>query len=229
MLYKKLFYFDIETVGQYSNLEQLKKNDVIGYNLFLKKYKNNSWMVDKYGSVENAYLGDSPISTTFGKIVCISFGYYHSKNIQGYTISSICEHDERELIKKFVDLINKVSNKGMLLSGYMIKSFDIPWVVHKITKYGLEFPRLLDVYGKKQWDILAFDLADEWKQGGRYYIPFDEVAYELGVESPKDKMDGSKVHKTYWDEDDLNSIRVYCEKDVEACLRISEKMLKYKL
>jgi hypothetical protein len=96
-------------------------------------------------------------------------------------------------------------------------------------KYNIEQPKLLDIYGKKPWETATFDLADEWKQQFKYYVSFDEVAYELGVDSPKDDIDGSLVHKTYWEENDLNRIKTYCEKDVVTCLRVAEKMLKYKI
>lgn len=229
MFYKKLFYFDIETVGQYKNLESLKESDTRGYDLFLKKFKNNPWMEERFENPERAYLENAPVFSTYGKIVCISFGYYHDKNVQGYTVSSIYGHDEREIVERFSELLDKVIKKGLMLSGYRIKSFDIPWVVHKLNKYNLEIPKIIDTYGRKPWEIHAFDLADEWKQTFKYYTSFDEVAYELDVDSPKDDIDGSEVHKVYWEDNDLNRIRLYCEKDVVSCLRVAEKMLKHKI
>lgn len=229
MFYENLFYFDIETAGEYKDLQSLKENDERGYDLFVKKYKNNQWMQEKYDNIEDAYVNYAPIFSTFGKIVCISFGYYHKKNQQGYSVLSIYGDNEFEILEQFQELLDKVSKRHMMLSGYRIKSFDIPWVIHKMNKYGIEPPKLVDVYGKKPWEIMAFDLADEWKQQFRYYVSFDEVAYELGVESPKDDMDGSMVHSTYWDGNGLTKIKTYCEKDVTTCLRVGEKMLKYKM
>jgi hypothetical protein len=54
---------------------------------------------------------------------------------------------------------------------------------------------------------------------------FDEVCYELSVPSPKDKIDGSKVHHTYWYDDDLNTVVEYCEGDVYSTMLVAEKML----
>lgn len=229
MFYKNLFYFDIETTGQYKDLESFKENDERGYNLFKNKYDNNPWMQERSKSIDDAYLEYSPIFSPFGKIVCVSFGYHHDKNPQGFTISSVFNDNEKEIIIYLQDLFNKVSKKHLILSGYRIKSFDIPWVVHKFNKYGLEIPKILDVYGKKPWEISAFDLADEWKQQFKYYVSFDEVAYELDVKSPKDDISGKDVHKTYWEDNDLNRIKTYCEKDVETCMRVAEKMLKFKI
>jgi hypothetical protein len=229
MLYKNLFYFDIETVGEHKDIDSLKQNDERGYRLFKKKYDNNLWMQERATDLNQAYLNNAPIFSTFGKIVCVSFGYYHDKTVQGYTVSSIYGEDEREIIVQVQELIEKVSKRHMILSGYRIKAFDIPWIIHKMHKYNIEPPKLLDIYGKKPWEISAFDLADEWKQQFKYYISFDEVAYELGIDSPKDIIDGSKVHNSYWNENDLIGIKTYCEKDVVTCMRVSEKMLKFKV
>jgi hypothetical protein len=75
MFYENLFYFDIETVGQYKDIESLRENDEKGYDLFVKKFKNNPWMSERHQDIGNAYLEYSPIFSSFGKIVCISFGW----------------------------------------------------------------------------------------------------------------------------------------------------------
>ena len=75
MLYKNLFYFDIETVGNYQNILSLQENDELGYNLFKKKYESSNWMQEKQQTIDEAYLNYSPLFSSFGKIVCISFGY----------------------------------------------------------------------------------------------------------------------------------------------------------
>jgi len=227
MLHKNLFYFDIETVGKYKDLETLKSNDERGYKLFLKKYNTNSWLQEK-GTIEESYLQSSSILSAFGKIVCISFGYYTNKNEIGYTINSLYGNEEKIIVKEFNNLLKKVGQKHMLLSGWRILSFDIPWIVHKLNKYEIVPSNLLDIYGVKPWEIKAFDLADEWKQKFGHYTSFDETTYELGIDSSKDDIDGSKVHQTYWNDQDINRIKVYCEKDVLKSMQVSEKMIGHR-
>lgn len=229
MFYKNLFYFDIETIGEYENLLSFQENDAIGYRLFKEKYEGSDWMINKSKSLEQAYFDFAPLYSSFGKIVCISFGYYHDKTPQGYTISSICGEDESDVLRQFRTLIDKVSKKHMLLSGYFVKAFDIPWVIHKMNKYNLELPKLLDVYGKKSWEIPAFDLAEEWKMGFRNYMSLNEVAYELGVLCLDDEIDGKQCHDVYWKEKNLTKIKRHCECDITNSMRIAERMLKYKV
>ena len=229
MLYKNLFYFDIETVGQYKTINSLQANDEKGYLLFKNKYENNLWMQDRSKTIEEAYINNSPLFSTFGKIVCISFGYYHDKTPQGYTVSSIYGDNEQDIITQFQTLIDKVSKRHMILSGYFIRSFDIPWVLHKMNKYNLEPPKLLDIYGKKPWELPIFDLSDEWKQQFKNNVSLNEVAYELEVNVEENDIDGSDVHRVYWEENDITKIKKHCETDVTNSMRVAEKMLKYKM
>ena len=130
-------------------------------------------------------------------------------------------------MKEIQNLFNKVTQKHLVLSGYRINNFDIPWLVHKLNKYELQIPNVLSVYGKKPWEVQSYDLVDQWKFGFKYYNTFDEVCYELEVDSPKDEMEGSEVHGIYWNDNGLERIKNYCEKDVISSMKVAEKMLKY--
>ena len=226
MNYNTLFYFDIETVGEHIDFNTFKDNDLRGAELFEKKFNKNSFMSDRVNSVEESYLEQSPIFSTFGKIICVSFGYFTDKNPKGYTLNSLYGKNEYELMLSVADLFGKVYDKNMILSGFRINSFDIPWLVHKMTKYDIKLPKILEIYDKKPWEIQSFDLADKWKFGFRYFNTLDDVCYELGIDSPKDGIDGSKVHHTYWVEDGLEDIKKYCQKDVYASMLVGKKMLQ---
>lgn len=226
MNYKNLFYFDIETVGKYKDFKTFKSNDIRGSELFQKKYDNNSWLSEKFDSIDSTYIGNSPTTSTYGKIICISFGYFTDRNPKGYTLNSLYGDNEEKLINEVVELLDKVYKKNLILSGYMINSFDIPWLVHKINKYNIPLPKILEIYDKKPWEIQSFDLADKWKFMTKYHSSLDEVCYELDIDSPKDDIDGSMVHSIYWNDNDLERIKTYCEKDVYASMMIGQKILK---
>lgn len=226
MLYNNLFYFDIETAGNYDCLETFKRSDIDGYNIFMKKLLKNEWILEKHKTPEDAYLNTAPLFSTYGKTLCLSFGYYNKKSDVGYTINSLYGGNEEELMIKIQKLFVKVSEKHLIMSGFNINVFDIPWIVHKLNKYDLDIPNILKIYGKKPWEIQSLDLFNEWKGPSRYFSSFEEVCYELDVPSPKDGIDGSMVHSTYWKEGDLEKIKTYCEKDVRSSMLVAEKMLK---
>jgi predicted PolB exonuclease-like 3'-5' exonuclease len=80
-------------------------------------------------------------------------------------------------------------------------------------------------YEKKPWEMRIVDMADDWKQKFAYAFSFDEMCYELGVASPKTKMDGSLVHE-YYHTGRLEEIKEYCEMDVSSSIDAGLKLYK---
>lgn len=217
----ELFHFDIETVGQYVDYKTFKINDERGATMYEKKALKAEW-IDKHGSLDNAYLETAPIISTYGKIVCISFGFKHGDE---YRISSFYGEDEKEIVEKFNELLKRIETKAYSLSGYRIMYFDIPWIMHKLHKYDIKPASILSIYGKKPWEMRVVDMSDDWKQKFAWQSSFDEVCYEIGVDSPKEELNGSEVHSAYW-KGDIESIKTYCENDVKASLRVADIIYK---
>jgi hypothetical protein len=62
---------------------------------------------------------------------------------------------------------------------------------------------------------------DLWKFGDyKNYTSLDLLTTVLGIPTPKDDIDGSQVASVYYEEDDLERIVRYCEKDVLAIARV---------
>jgi predicted PolB exonuclease-like 3'-5' exonuclease len=219
---QELFMFDIETVGQHKNWETFKSSDLRGAKLFESKYNKMNW-VEKYGSVDEAYLDNAGIVSTYGKIVCISFGFLDDKGEK--KIRSLYGDDEKDIVETFNNLLKKIETKNFNLSGFRINHFDIPWVLHKLHKYGIEPANMIYMYDKKPWDMRITDMSDDWKQKFAWAFSFDEMCYEIGVKSPKDNMNGSEVHKAYWN-GEIEKIREYCESDVSSSIDCGLKIYK---
>lgn len=209
----ELFHFDIETVGEYRGYDEFRKSDERGAKLFEGKWSRMGW--DKKFSLEDSYLDQSGIMSTYGRIVCISFGYIDSSGQK--QIRSFYGEDERDIVASFNDLLKKIGQKSFKLCGFRINYFDIPWVLHKLHKYGIEPAEMIAPYDRKPWDMRIVDMADDWKQKFAYAFSFDEMCYELGVASPKSKMDGSLVHE-YFHSGRIEEIREYCEMDVSSSI-----------
>jgi predicted PolB exonuclease-like 3'-5' exonuclease len=211
----ELFFFDIETVGQYPTYREFESNDKRGADLFFNKWKK-MW---KDSSIEDAYLNNASIMSTYGKIVCISYGFI--QNDGTYSIKSISGDNEEEIITRFNNVLFKVQTKQFDLSGYRIFHFDIPWFLHKCHKYKIKPAEIISTYNTKPWEMRIVDMSDDWKGKFAWSYSFDEMAYELGLDSPKDKMDGSEVHQKYWS-GKLDEVVEYCEKDIKACIEVSK-------
>ena len=215
-----LFMFDIETCGQYKDYDSFLENDKRGSDLFKSKYDKMRWS-EKYSSINEAYLDNAGIISTYGRIVCISFGYIDNS---GQTrITSFYGEDEFEIVNSFNNLLQKIEKKSFNLSGFRINHFDIPWILHKCHKYGIKPANIIFVYDKKPWDMRITDMSDDWKQKFAWAFSFDEMCYELGVESPKQDMNGSEVHKSFWN-GEIDKIKRYCESDVSASIEVSLKL-----
>lgn len=217
----ELFHFDIETVGEYKDYDTFLLNDERGAKLFEGKWKRMKW--DEKFSLEDSYIDQAGIISTYGRICCISFGYVDSNGQK--QIRSFYGEDERLIVENFNDLLKKIEKKSFNLSGFRINYFDIPWVLHKLHKYEITPADMIRPYEKKPWEMRIIDMADDWKQKFAYTYSFDEMCYELGVASPKTKMDGSLVHE-YYHTGRIEEIKEYCEMDVSSSIDTGLKLYK---
>lgn len=214
--------FDIETVAQYPNFEEFKMMDIRGAKLFESKYHKMKWD-EKYDSINDAYCDNAGIISTYGKIVCISFGYLDSNGEK--QIRSFYGDDERDIVNSFNELLKKIEKKNFNLAGFRILYFDIVWIFRKLIKYGIEPANIICIYDKKPWEIRITDISDDWKGKFAWMNSFDELSYELGLESPKSNLNGSEVHHTYW-AGGIERVKDYCEKDVDVSIEISKIIYK---
>ena len=215
----ELFMFDIETSGKYKDFETFETNDERGANLFKNKYKKMNWE-EKYDNVYEAYLDNAGIVPTYGRIVCISFGYLDNGVER---VSSFYGDDEKDIVNKFNELLKKIEKKSFNLCGFRVLYYDIPWLLHKLNKYGIQPADIIATHNKKPWEMRITDMSDYWKGKFAWAFSFDEMCYELGVESPKDNMNGSEVHVAFWD-GKVEEVKTYCEKDVTSCIRVAQKI-----
>ena len=216
----ELFFFDIESCGIYPDFYTFQIEDERGSSLFKSKFEKMNW-IDKYESVDEAYLNNAGVISTYGKICCISFGFIDSSGKN--QIKSFYGKDEKEIVENFNELLKKIQTKNFKLSGWRTTHFDIPWILHKLHKYDIVPSDIILSYDKKPWEMRIVDMFEDWKGKFAWSISFDEMLYELNIDSPKSKMNGSQVHEYYWD-NRLEEIKDYCEKDVLACIQASKRM-----
>jgi hypothetical protein len=85
----------------------------------------------------------------------------------------------------------------------------------------------LQVWDKKPWEIPYIDTSDifafgSWTQ--QKYLSLDLLSCSLGVKSPKENMDGSKVNEYFWINEAYEEIKEYCEIDVRTVMDVLEKV-----
>jgi hypothetical protein len=85
----------------------------------------------------------------------------------------------------------------------------------------IEIPFKLNLFGKKPWEVPHLDTLELWKFGDyKTFTSLKLMAHVLGIPSPKDDIDGSEVRDVYYEENDIDRIVIYCEKDTITVAQI---------
>lgn len=219
MLYKlnleHILFLDIETVPQNSDFK-----DLDSHTQQLWEQKSLYQRKDEI-SAEDFYER-AGIWAEFGKIICISVGYFNLKG-QTRTFRVTSFHGEEvQLLKAFKQLLkNHFSQAKHLLCAHNGKEFDFPYIARRMVINGLNLPYKLDLFGKKPWEVPHLDTLELWKFGDyKHYTSLKLMAHVLGVPSPKEDMDGSMVRQVYYKDNDLDRIISYCELDVVTTAQV---------
>ena len=215
-----ILFLDIETVPQAAQFDELDEDMK---HLFAAKTE----YLRKGEISPSEYYHRAGIWAEFGKIVCISIGYFASseKNNSRFIVRSFYGDEER-LLKEFKSyLIQNFSKRQHLLCAHNGKEFDFPFIARRMLIHGMELPYKLDLYGKKPWEVPHIDTLELWKFGDyKHFTSLKLLTKILKIPSPKDDIDGSQVRDVYYKENDLKRIVTYCEKDVIAVAQIILKL-----
>jgi len=204
-----ILFIDIETVPLHSGYHQLseKEKSLWDYKAgFLKKEDQ---------SAESIYQR-AGIYAEFGKVIVISLGWLNGEGEDAeLRVKTLANENEHALLEELIAILVKIDNSKTLLCGHNIKEFDVPFLCRRILINQLRLPDLLDVSSKKPWQTPYMDTLEMWKFGDRkHYSKLDLLAHIFELPTSKDDIDGSEVYKTFYEENDLGRIAVYCEKDV---------------
>ncbi|GAA0714847.1 3'-5' exonuclease [Aquimarina litoralis] len=210
-----ILFLDIETVPEQKNFDQL--TDEMKY-LWADKTK---YQRKEEFSPEEFY-DRAGIWAEFGKIVCISVGYFKFKGETRSFRTTSFYGEEKQLLVDFKNLIESHFNTPHhLLCAHNGKEFDFPYIARRMIIHNISLPYKLNLFGKKPWEIPHLDTMDLWKFGDyKHYTSLKLLTNILGIPSPKDDIDGSQVRNVYYEENDIDRILIYCEKDTVAVAQI---------
>jgi uncharacterized protein YprB with RNaseH-like and TPR domain len=219
---ENILFLDIETVPAAASLNKLSAPLQELWNRKCEGFKKLE--TDSPASL----YARAGIYAEFGKIICISVGIV-TKGKYGYNfrIKSFFGHDEKKLLKQFIELLDShYSKKTSYLCAHNGKEFDFPFMSRRMLLNGLKLPVILNVPGKKPWEVSHLDTMDLWRFGDyKNYTSLTLLAEIFNIKTPKDDMDGSQVYKVYYEERNLERIVKYCQKDV---LTVAQLLLKYR-
>ncbi|PIF02410.1 MAG: 3'-5' exonuclease, partial [Paludibacter sp.] len=141
-------------------------------------------------------------------------------------IKSFANDDEVVLLNEFKSLvINFMTTSYHHFCGHNIKEFDMPYIGRRMLINGIELPPQLQFQNKKPWEMPLLDTMSFWKFGDyKNYTSLKLLAEVLGVPTPKDDIDGSMVADVYYNENNLQRIAIYCQKDVIATVQVWRRL-----
>lgn len=227
-----VLFLDVECVSGHASYEELSDDFKMLWQLKCKQILRRYDDPIPEDEAAELYLEKAGIYAEFGKIICISVGIVRRDKDQKLKVrlKSFADDDESILLKDFSELINQFYGdpRKHFFCGHNIKEFDMPYICRRLVVNQLPLPSMLNIAGKKPWEVNYFlDTLELWKFGDRkHYTSLKLLAAVLGFPSPKDDIDGSDVGRVYWQEKELKRISVYCEKDVLATVQL---LLRYKL
>jgi hypothetical protein len=212
---ENVLFLDIETVPEYPYY-----NDLDAEEKLLWEQKTTYQRKDEFTAEE--FYDRAGIWAEFGKIICISVGYFANKgDVRQFRTTSF-HGEEEQLLREFKALLETHFNRPQqLLCAHNGKEFDFPFMARRMIINRIPLPFKLNLFGKKPWEIPHLDTMELWKFGDyKHYTSLRLMTKVLGIPSPKDDIDGSQVRNVFYEEGDIDRIINYCEKDVIAVAQI---------
>ena len=212
---ENLLFLDIETVPETENYSDLSDDKQKLWELKSKYQRKEDYSPE-------AFYDRAGIWAEFGKIICISVGYFTEVNsVRRLRITSFYG-DEHSLLLEFKALIETHFSKPKhLLCAHNGKEFDFPYIARRMVIHMIELPLKLNLFGKKPLEVPHLDTLELWKFGDfKHYTSLKLLTSVLGIPSPKDDIDGSEIFRVYYEEKNIERIVTYCQKDTIAVAQI---------
>lgn len=191
----KILYFDIETVP---TDQSLKEHGLLDAQI----------QIDEAEIIKKLSL-----SAATAKIICLGYAIEPSLT----NTVDVLEGEEIDIIKNFW----KLAADSNLFVGHNILDFDLRFIYQRSVIHQIKPSR--DIPFSRFRNAPIYDTMHEWSKWGREHTSLDALAKALGIPSPKENLDGSKVYP-YYRAGRLGEIIAYCKRDVDSVRQIYHRL-----
>ena len=191
----KIFYFDIETVPTEKALEE---NGLLDAQIKLD---------------EPELIKKLSLSALSAKIICLCYSIEPS--LSGAV--EVLQGEETDIIKNFWKIVPDCN----LFVGHNILDFDMRFIYQRSVIHQIKPSR--DIPFTRFRNAPIYDTMQEWSKWGREHASLDSLSKALGIPSPKETLDGSKVYPFYR-AGKLPEIVEYCKRDVESVRAVYKRL-----
>jgi predicted PolB exonuclease-like 3'-5' exonuclease len=191
----KILFFDIETVP---TEESLRSNGLLEAQLEL----------DAAEVIKRLSL-----SAVTARILCLAYALEPPVDSPITVLSG----DESDIIQDFW----KLAADTNLFVGHNLLDFDLRFIYQRSVILRIKPSR--DIPFARFRNAPVFDTMHEWSKWGREHISLDLLSRALGIASPKECLDGSKVYP-YYRAGKLPEICEYCKCDVDTVRQVYRRL-----
>lgn len=224
---RDLLFIDIETVASTDDYASMDERLKVQWSRKASFLRRDSQLTD-----EALFHERAGIHAEFGKIVCIAVGKYVEKPSGELCLKTkvYSNHNETDLLVDFKQMLEKFDAANLRLCAHNGKEFDFPYLCKRMLINSISLPAVLNLSGRKPWEIPHLDTLEMWKFGDhRNYTSLDLLAALFHIPSSKSTIDGSQVNYVYHHEKDLAKIAEYCRADVVVLAQLFLKLKGYPL
>jgi len=191
----KILFFDIETVPTQQSLQE-----------------NN--LLDAQMQLDEAeIIKKLSLAAVTSRLLCLAYA------LEPPTDSpvEVIHGEEAEILQKFWQLATETN----LFVGHNVLDFDLRFIYQRSIINQIKPSREIS-FGRYR-NNPVYDTMHEWSKWGRERISLDLLSRALGIPSPKEGLDGSKVYP-YYCAGKLPEICEYCQRDVETVRQVYRRM-----
>ncbi|RAW03031.1 3'-5' exonuclease [Pseudochryseolinea flava] len=219
---RDIVFLDIETVANTYDYQNLNERLKTQWSRKANFFRKNELQTD-----EDIYHERAGIYAEFGKIICIVVGKYFMNEQGQFVLKTKAYYgdDEKALLLDFNNMLEKLDPRSTKLCAHNGKEFDFPYLCRRMLINCVPLPFLLNLSGKKSWEIPHLDTMEMWKFGDyKHFTSLDLLAAIFDVPSSKTDMEGSRVNHAYHVDKELEKIKEYCVRDVLVLAQLYLKL-----
>jgi DNA polymerase elongation subunit (family B) len=191
----KILFFDIETVPTEQSLQ-------------------HSGLLEAQMQLDEAeIIKRLSLSAATARILCLAYALEPPAD----SPVAVLGGDEREILQGFW----KLATETNLFVGHNVLDFDLRFIHQRSMIHQIKPSRELPFARFRSAPI--FDTMHEWSKWGREHVSLDLLARALGIPSPKECLDGSKVYP-YYRAGKLAEICEYCKCDVDTVRQVYRRL-----
>jgi len=191
----KICFLDIETVPTDQSL------------------KDNGLLDSQIQIDEAELIKKLSLSAATAKILCLCYAIEPSVIAEVQVLAG----EETEIIKGFW----KLATDCNLFVGHNILDFDLRFIYQRSVIHQIKPSR--DIPFTRFRNAPIYDTMQEWSKWGREHVSLDTLSKALGIPSPKENLDGSKVYP-YYRAGKLPEIIEYCKRDVDSVRQVYRRL-----